>query len=139
MPIGSPPYVPNRTNHTQPDPNLRPLVGEAARPRELPAGPVSVQLDGVEFRYPSADEVSLRSLESTGSGDRLSGGQVLSGVTVTAQPGRLVALVGPSGTGTTTITALVARLYDPTAEWSGLAGWTCARRAWPLSTGWSGW
>lgn len=95
--------------------DLRPLVAEAARPRELPAGPVSVQLEGVQFRYPSADEVSLRSLESTSSGDRLSGGQVLSGVTFTAQPGRLVALVGPSGAGKTTITALVARLYDPTA------------------------
>ncbi len=59
--------------------DLRPLVAEAARPRELPTGPVSVQLDGVEFRYPSADEVSLRSLESLSSGDRLSGGQVLRG------------------------------------------------------------
>jgi ATP-binding cassette subfamily B protein len=95
--------------------DLRPLVAEAARPRELPSGPVSVELDDVRFRYPSADEVSLQSLESTSVGDRLSGGEVLSGVTFTAQPGQLVALVGPSGAGKTTITALVARLYDPSA------------------------
>ena len=92
---------------------LKPLVAEAAQPVTLPAGPVAVEFDGVGFAYPSADEVSLRSLESTASGDRAGGGPVLDEVSFTAYPGQLVALVGPSGGGKSTITALVARLYDP--------------------------
>ncbi len=95
--------------------DLRPLVAEAPDAVMLPRGPVAVEFDAVAFRYPSADEVSLRSLESTASGDRSGGGEVLRDVTFVARPGELVALVGPSGAGKTTITSLVARLYDPTA------------------------
>src|SRR4029079_15220589 len=69
--------------------------------------------DAVSFRYPSADEVSLASLESVAVGDRKGGGVVLRDVSFEAQPGQLVALVGPSGAGKSTITALIARLYDP--------------------------
>ncbi|HEY8822864.1 MAG TPA: ATP-binding cassette domain-containing protein, partial [Dermatophilaceae bacterium] len=64
-------------------------------------------------RYPSADEVSLASLETVASGDRSAGASVLHDVTFSIKPGELVALVGPSGAGKTTITSLVARLYDP--------------------------
>ena len=67
----------------------------------------------MSFRYPSADEVSLASLESTSSGDRGAGDAVLHDVSFSVAPGQLVALVGPSGAGKTTITALVSRLYDP--------------------------
>jgi ATP-binding cassette subfamily B protein len=95
--------------------DLEPIVQEAANPVVLSAHPVSVEFDGVGFRYPSADEVSLRSLETVASGDRRAGGPVLHDVTFSIHPGELVALVGPSGAGKTTITSLLARLYDPTA------------------------
>ncbi len=94
--------------------DLQPLVAEPVQPVQLPNGPVAVEFEGVGFSYPSADEVSLRSLESTASGDRAGGGPVLERVSFTSYPGQLVALVGPSGGGKTTITSLVARLYDPT-------------------------
>jgi len=93
--------------------DLQPLVREAPEPKELPRRPLSVELDGVRFRYPSADEVSLASLEQVSSTDRGGGAEVLHGITLEVQPGQLVALVGPSGAGKTTITSLVARLYDP--------------------------
>ena len=95
--------------------DLQPLVAERPGARTLPSGPLGVELDDVTFRYPSADEVSLASLESISTGDRRAGGTVLHDVSLTVEPGQLVALVGPSGAGKTTLTSLVARLYDPTS------------------------
>jgi ATP-binding cassette subfamily B protein len=95
--------------------DLQPLVAESPQARPLPRGKATVELDRVGFRYPSADEVSLESLEATVTGDRRSSGPVLQDVSFRAEPGQLVALVGPSGAGKTTITSLVARLYDPTS------------------------
>ena len=95
--------------------DLEPLVAEAPDARPVPEGPVRVEVDGISFSYPSADEVSLASLETTATGDRRGSGPVLHDVSFTVEPGSLVALVGPSGAGKTTITSLVARLYDPTA------------------------
>ncbi len=94
--------------------DLPSLVTDPDDPVDLPDGPVSVELDGVRFTYPSADQVSLASLETVSSGDREGSGPVLRGVDLEVRPGQLVALVGPSGAGKTTITSLVARLYDPT-------------------------
>ncbi|TAK69608.1 MAG: ABC transporter ATP-binding protein [Actinomycetota bacterium] len=96
--------------------DLPPLVAEPERPQPLPAGPVAVEFEHVAFRYPSVDEVSLASLESVArTTGRAVPQQVLHDVSFTAAPGQLVALVGPSGAGKTTITALVSRLYDVTA------------------------
>lgn len=95
--------------------DLRPLVRDAPDAVDLPRAPVGVELEAVTFTYPSADEVSLASLEQVDSADRRGGGQVLSGVDLHVPAGSLLALVGPSGAGKTTITSLVARLYDPSS------------------------
>jgi ATP-binding cassette subfamily B protein len=107
--------------------DLRPLIedrpGATALPRYASgngAGPAraapDIRFDHVSFRYPAASEVSLASLESIAlpaPEHAEPGRDVLSGVSFRAPSGQLTALVGPSGAGKTTITALVARLYDP--------------------------
>ncbi len=102
--------------------DLQPLVAEAPQARPLPRGLIGVTFDDVSFGYPSAEEISLISLEGTSTGDRKSGGEVLHDVSFEAEPGQLVALVGPSGAGKTTITTLVSRLYDPTSGTVRLGG-----------------
>jgi ATP-binding cassette, subfamily B, bacterial len=95
--------------------DLEPLVRDRPGAGSLPTGPLSVELDDVRFRYPGADEVSLASLEQVAVPDRAAGSEVLHGVSLRVEPGQLLALVGPSGAGKTTITSLVARLYDPSS------------------------
>ena len=95
--------------------DLPPLVRDAPDARPLPEGPLTVEFDDVGFRYPPAEEVSLASLESIARTESRPDAPVLNGVTFTAPAGSLTALVGPSGAGKTTITTLVARLYDATS------------------------
>lgn len=92
--------------------DLRPLIEDAPDARPVPAGPVAVELDGVRFGYPSADKVSLASLEEVATLDTRGGEEVLHGVSLRAEPGQLIALVGSSGAGKSTIAQLVSRLYD---------------------------
>lgn len=94
--------------------DLPPLVREADDAVALGPGPLGVRFDGVSFGYPSADDVSLASLETTSSGDRDAGELVLRDIDLDVAPGSVVALVGRSGAGKTTLTSLVPRLYDPT-------------------------
>jgi len=96
--------------------DLEPMVKDADDAVAVPTGPTTIEFDHVRFRYPSADEVSLASLESVARQDASPvRDDVLRDVVFTARPGEMVALVGPSGAGKTTITALVSRLYDVTA------------------------
>jgi ATP-binding cassette subfamily B protein len=92
--------------------DLPPLIAERPDATALRRGPTAVEFRNVDFRYPSAQEVSLASLESVARLDSAPAGQVLRDVSFTVPPGRMVALVGPSGAGKTTITSLVPRLYD---------------------------
>jgi ATP-binding cassette subfamily B protein len=78
----------------------------------LARGPATIEFDHVNFTYPEAKEVSLATLEAVAVLEDLPSTPVLFDVTFRAEPGQLVALVGPSGAGKTTITHLVARLYD---------------------------
>lgn len=92
--------------------DLKPLIEEKPDARTVPEGPVSVEFDDVRFGYPSADKVSLASLEDVATLDTRGGTEVLRGVSFRAEPGRTVALVGSSGAGKSTIAQLLPRLYD---------------------------
>ncbi|NUP03086.1 MAG: ABC transporter ATP-binding protein, partial [Nonomuraea sp.] len=92
--------------------DLKPLIQERPGAREVPEGPVAVEFDDVRFAYPSADKVSLASLEEVATLDSRGGEEVLHGVSFTALPGQMVALVGSSGAGKSTIAQLLPRLYD---------------------------
>lgn len=95
--------------------DLPPMVRDAPDARPLPAGPLGVRFDHVTFAYPTADQVSLASLESAAREDSGSGGVVvLDELSFEVPAGTLTALVGSSGAGKTTISALVTRLYDTT-------------------------
>ncbi|MDX3228644.1 ABC transporter ATP-binding protein [Streptomyces sp. ME19-01-6] len=92
--------------------DLEPLIAEKPDARPVPDGPVSVEFDRVDFGYPSADKVSLASLEEVATLDTRGGEQVLHSVSFRAEPGQMVALVGSSGAGKSTIAQLLPRLYD---------------------------
>ncbi|MFD6271918.1 ABC transporter ATP-binding protein, partial [Nocardia asteroides] len=92
--------------------DLKPLIEDAPGAVPVADGPVAVELDAVNFGYPSADKVSLASLEDVATLDTRGGVEVLHEVSLRAEPGQLIALVGSSGAGKSTIAQLVSRLYD---------------------------
>jgi ATP-binding cassette subfamily B protein len=92
--------------------DLAPMVAEKVDAELLPRNASTVVFEGVSFRYPSASEVSLASLESVAKLDTTAGQEVLHDISFEARSGQLVALVGPSGAGKTTISMLPTRMYD---------------------------
>jgi ATP-binding cassette, subfamily B, bacterial len=101
--------------------DLVPMIRDS-EDAETVKGPASVSFEHVSFNYPSADEVSLASLESIASLDQRPSGEVLHEVTFSVVAGQTVALVGRSGGGKTTMTHLIARLYDATSGTVSVAG-----------------
>lgn len=95
--------------------DLPSLIVERDDAVELPRAAARLEFDRVGFAYPSAEELSLPSLEGVARPETGGGVPVLHDVSFTADVGRMVALVGPSGAGKTTVTHLVARLYDVTS------------------------
>ncbi|HEY4614693.1 MAG TPA: ABC transporter ATP-binding protein, partial [Citricoccus sp.] len=103
--------------------DLEPLIRQSPDARAIPPGPVTLEVEDLRFSYPSADQVSLASLEEVAVLDRRGGAEVLHGISFTVQPGQTYALVGTSGAGKSTIAALLARLYDAdsgTVRYNGL-------------------
>ena len=94
--------------------DLAPMVADAPDAGELPADARSIEFADVHFAYPSAQDVSLASLEEVAVLDSGPSPEVLHGVSFRAEPGQMIALVGPSGAGKTTISQLVPRMYDVT-------------------------
>ncbi|MFJ7217349.1 ABC transporter ATP-binding protein [Amycolatopsis sp. NPDC098790] len=93
--------------------DLEPMIKEKPSARALPpSGGVSVEFSDVRFGYPAADRYSLASLEDVATLDHRGGEEVLHGISFRAEPGQMVALVGSSGAGKSTIASLLPRLYD---------------------------
>ncbi len=102
--------------------DLKPLIAQKPDARRVPEGPVTVEFDRVSFGYPAADKVSLASLEEVAALDARGGTQVLHEVSFRAEPGQMIALVGSSGAGKSTIAQLLPRLYDADAGAVRLGG-----------------
>ncbi len=94
--------------------DLEPMVKNKPGARALTSTKVKVEFKDVDFSYPNADEISLASLESVAKVETIASGQVLHNLSFVVEPGTTTALVGPSGAGKTTISALIPRLYDVT-------------------------
>ena len=92
--------------------DLKPMIADPPESKPIPEGPVSVEFEGVSFGYPSPDKVSLASLEEVALLDTRGGVEVLHDISFRAEPGQMVALVGSSGAGKSTIAQLLPRLYD---------------------------
>lgn len=95
--------------------DLTPMVQNHVDAQPVREGELCVEFKDVNFSYPQAHEISLASLESISKPETIPSGQILRGISFVAAPGTMTALVGPSGAGKTTISALIPRLYDVTS------------------------
>ena len=94
--------------------DLEPMVKNHENAKVLQTTQPRIEFKNVNFSYPRAEEISLASLESAAKAETVQSGQVLNNLSFVAAPGTMTALVGPSGAGKTTISALLPRLYDVT-------------------------
>ena len=94
--------------------DLEPMVKNRDNAVVLKTSEPRIEFKNVNFSYPRAEEISLASLESAAKAETVQSGQVLRDLSFFAAPGTMTALVGPSGAGKTTISALLPRLYDVT-------------------------
>ena len=94
--------------------DLEPMVQEKSDAKVLKSKTPSIEFSDVHFTYPNAQQISLASLEAASLPEIKESEEILKGISFTALPGTVTALVGPSGAGKTTISALLPRLYDVT-------------------------
>ncbi len=102
--------------------DLPSLIQEGPDAVALPRTASSLEFEAVSFGYPRAEDISLASLETVARAESRDSGEVLHEISFAAEPGQMVALVGPSGAGKTTVTHLVARLYDATSGTVSVGG-----------------
>ena len=95
--------------------DLIPMVRNKENAKTISSGPLSIQFSEVRFSYPRAEEISLASLESVAKPETIQSGEILKGISFEVTAGSMTALVGSSGAGKTTISALLPRLYDVTS------------------------
>jgi ATP-binding cassette subfamily B protein len=95
--------------------DLIPMVRDKADAKRLESGALAIEFKNVHFTYPRAEEISLASLESVAKPEMVQSGEILRGISFSAPAGTMTALVGSSGAGKTTISSLLARLYDVTS------------------------
>lgn len=95
--------------------DLKPMVVDSPNARVLKTDRPELTFENVSFIYPSAEEISLASLEITAKPEIAVTGQTLKNISFTVKPGTLTGIVGPSGAGKSTISALIPRLYDVTS------------------------
>jgi ATP-binding cassette subfamily B protein len=94
--------------------DLTPMVRDRENAVEVKPGGLEIECKNVHFTYPKADQISLASLESVAKKEMVESGEILRGISFYAPAGSMTAIVGPSGAGKTTISALIPRLYDVT-------------------------
>jgi len=102
--------------------DLHPMITDSKDARKLESKKLDINFKDVTFTYPKAEEISLASLESASRPETVDSGEVLKGISFDVPAGTLTAIVGPSGAGKTTMSALLPRLYDVTAGSINIGG-----------------